>query len=136
MTLPDRILNQLAELDDDRAVAVVKAVEAATRTSGQDPFADLPVESGESLLAIPRSRLLASVPWLTLVEIAPGRNLLSLREGTPVEKLEVTLVDLLDSNPGAPASERKILRTLLEKIRAPRRNQAVRSENILVVRKA
>ena len=134
MTLPDRILDRLAEIDDDRARAVVKAVEAATARNKTDPFADLPVEKGESLLSIPRSRLLASVPWLTLVEIAPGRNLLSVREGVPVEKLEVTLGDLLDSNPDAPASERRILRTLLEKIRAPRRNQAVRTENILVVR--
>ena len=69
-----------------------------------------------------------------MVEIAPGRHLLSLRDGVPIEKLEVTLEDLLDSNPDAGDAERNVLRTLLSRIRAPRRNQAVRKEEILVVR--
>lgn len=94
------------------------------------------MDGAESLLVVPRSRLLASIPWLTLVEIGPGRNLLSLREGVPIEKLEVTLVDLLDSGAAETDRERRILRTLLEKIRTPRRNQAVRKEEILVVRSA
>lgn len=139
MTLPERILDALGEIDGDRAVAVVKAVEAALGgacAEAGESFAELPVDGAESLLVVPRSRLLASIPWLTLVEIGPGRNLLSLREGVPIEKLEVTLVDLLDSGAAETDRERRILRTLLEKIRTPRRNQAVRKEEILVVRSA
>ena len=137
MTLPDRILAALGEIDGDRAVAVVKAVEAAlggARGEKEGAFAELPVDEAESLLVVPRSQVLSSIPWLTLIEIGPGRHLLSLREGVPVEKLEVTLVDLIDSGAAASDRERRILRTLLEKIRTPRRNQAVRKEEILVVR--
>ena len=139
ITLPDRILDRLMEIDGDRAKAVVKAVEAALSGgpgggAAAEPVGELRVAKDESLLVVARSRLLAAVPWLTLVEIAPGRHLLSLREDVTIEKLEVTLGDLLDSNPGASEAERNVLRTLLACIRTPRRNQAVRKEEILVVR--
>ena len=138
ITLPDRILDRLMEIDGDRAKAVVKAVETALaggpRGPKAEPVGELRVAKDESLLVVARSRLLASIPWLTMVEIAPGRHLLSLRDGVPIEKLEVTLGDLLDSSPDASEAERNVLRTLLTRIRTPRRNQAVRKEEILVVR--
>lgn len=138
ITLPDRILDRLMEIDGDRAKAVVKAVETALAGEPGGPKAgpvgELRVAKDESLLVVARSRLLADVPWLTMVEIAPGRHLISLRDGVPIEKLEVTLGDLLDSSPDASEAERNVLRTLLARIRAPRRNQAVRKEEILVVR--
>ena len=139
MTLPDRILDRLAEIGDDRAKAVVKAVEAALGGAGKKappPVDELPVAEDEALLVVSRSRLLAAIPWLTMAEIAPGRHLLSLREGVPVEKLEVALEDLLDGSEAVNGAERDVLRTLLDRIRTPRRNRAVRTENILVVRTA
>jgi len=138
ITLPDRILDRLAEIGDDRAKAIVKAVEAVLAGGpcgpASEPVGELAVAKDESLLVVARSRLLAAVPWITQIEIAPGRHLLSLRDGATIEKLEVTLGDLLDSNPDASQAERNVLRTLLSRIRAPRRNQAVRMEEILVVR--
>ncbi len=137
ITLPDRILDRLAEIGDDRAKAIVKAVEkalAGPATATGESVGELRVAKDETLLVVPKSRLLAAIPWLTLVEIAPGRNLLSLRDAVTIEKLEVTLGDLIDSHPEANPVELRILRTLQEKIRAPRRNQAVRTEEILVVR--
>lgn len=137
MTLPERILARLGEIDADRARAVVKAVEAALGTGAEarDPVAELPVSPDEALLTIGRSRSLASIPWLTLVETAPGRHLVSLQEGVPVEKLEVALEDLLDGADATDEGERRMLRELLDRIRTPRRNRAVRTEQILVVRK-
>ncbi len=138
ITLPDRILDRLAEIGDDRAKAIVKAVEAVLAggpcAPASEPVGELAVAKDESLLVVARSRLLAAVPWITLIEIAPGRHLLSLRDGATIEKLEVTLGDLLDSNPDASQAERNVLRTLLSRIRAPRRNHAVRKEEILFVR--
>ena len=137
ITLPDRILERIKEIDDDRAKGIVKAVETALAGAGDapaEPVRKLRIAKDESLLVVARSRLLAAVPWITLIEIAPGRHLLSLRDGATIEKLEVTLGDLLDSNPDASQAERNVLRTLLSRIRAPRRNQAVRKEEILVVR--
>jgi len=133
MTLPERILDRLAEIDADRARAVVKAVEAALGGDrAVEPVGELRIASDETLLTIADSPLLRRLPWLTLIEVAPGRHVLSLRDGVPVEKLEVALEDLLDA--GAPPAERRVLRRLLDRIRTPRRNRAVRTESILVVR--
>ncbi len=135
MTLPDRILSRLAEIDGDRAKAVVRAVDAVLGPPGAaGPVGELPVSPDESLLTVVRCPPLDSLPWLSTVEIAPGRRLLSLHDGIPVEKLEVALQDLLDS-PGGGVSDadRRTLRTLLEHIRTPRRNQAVRAAQILVI---
>ena len=51
----------------------------------------------------------------------------------PADRDAVIMVeDLLDA--GAPPAERRVLRRLLDRIRPPRRNRAVRTESILVVR--
>ena len=136
MTLPDRILSRLAEIDGDRAKAVVRAVEAAfgEARDSRGPVGELAVAPDESLLTVVRCPPLDSIPWLTTVEIGPGRRLLSLHDGIPVEKLEVALQDLLDAPGGGMSdADRHTLRTLLESIRAPRRNQAVRTAQILVI---
>ena len=138
MTLPVRILDRLAEIDEDRARAVVKAVEAAVAVPGGTSLSgtvgELRVAPGEALLVVAGNRLLRRIPWLTLIETSPGRNVLALRDGVPIEKLEVALEDLLDSEPDASPAERAVLRELLERIRTPRRNRAVRTVQIVVVR--
>lgn len=138
MTLPDRVLARLAEIDGDRAKAVVKAVEAALGggTAVRGPVGELAVSADESLLTVVSCGPLASLPWLTTIEVAPGRHLISLHDGISVEKLEVALQDLLDGPDGLPERDRRVVRTLLERVRAPRRNQAVRTAQILVFRTA
>jgi hypothetical protein len=77
MTLPKRILDQLAEIDPDRTRAVVKVTEAVMG-AGQGPFK--PVEliemaPGKSLIVVGPSKALRSIPWLRLIEITPARFL-------------------------------------------------------------
>jgi len=136
VTLPLRVLDALSRLDSDRARAIVRAVDAAGGAApapSPSPVCELPAPGGDRLLAVADSPLLRSIDWLTLVEVAPGRHLLSLRHGVPVEKLEVTLCDLLDAHPDSPEAERELLRLLLDRLRTPRRESAVRSESILVI---
>ena len=137
VTLPERILARLTEVDADRAWAIVKAVEAVL---GHAPPArtemvrELRFDKDETLLTVAENSLLRSIPWLTMIEIAPGRHLLSLKKGVPIEKFEVTLCDILDAQPNASPSERRTLERLVECIRTPRRNRALRTEEILVIR--
>jgi hypothetical protein len=138
VTLPLRILDRLAEIDADRAKAIVKATEAALGAADASPFppvGEMPVSDNETLLLVADNRFLRRIPWLTLVEIAPGRHLLSLQSGVPVEKLEVTLGDFLEAPSDATPAELDLLRLLLDRLRTPRRNCAVRPEEILVIRK-
>ncbi len=137
VTLPLSILERLAEIDTDRAKAIVKAVEAALGADRSDsaPVRELPVSDEETVIAVADNRFLRRIPWLTMIEVAPGQHLLSLKDGVPVEKLEVTLGDLLDAPGDATDAELDVLRLLRDCLRAPRRNRAVRPEAILFIRK-
>jgi hypothetical protein len=141
VTLPLRILDALASLDADRAKAIVKSVEFTLSTSPTDPLdptpiLELPIDDDEALLAVADNRLLRRIPWLSLIEVAPGRHLISLKAGTPLEKLEVTLGDFLDAPGDATPAEINFIARLLERLRTPRRNRALRHEAILIIRNA
>ena len=136
VTLPNRILDRLAEIDTDRARAIVKATEAVLGAAPvrTEVVRELRFDRDETLLTVTDNGLLRSIPWLTMIEIAPGRHLISLKKDASIEKLEVTLCDLLDAHPDAAPSERRTLERLVECIRTPRRNRALRTEEILVIR--
>ena len=133
--LPASTLERLALIDSDRARAVVRAVDSVLGrdSAGRTPVRELLLSGGDALVVVPDSPLLRSIPWLRLVEISPGRNLISLRHRTSIERLELTLVDLLDAHPDAGAADRRMIGLLLERIRAPRRNHALEVEEILLV---
>lgn len=138
LTLPERTLDRLSTIDDDRAKAIVKATNAffsAEETTDTDPVCELTIDKNRSLISVPNCRQLRSIPWLTLIEISPGRYLLSIRSGIPIEKLEVTIVDFLDEKANITESERNILNSLLRHLRIPRRNHTVQKEEILVIDK-
>ena len=136
LTLPDRILERLGDIDSDRSKAVVKAVESVFggAATPSNLVRELRIGKGEKLLIVSDNRLLRSIPWLTMIEIAPGRHLLSLKDDATIEKLELTIGDLLDTQSDAKPSERKTLEQLRECIRKPRRNRAIQTEEILVVK--
>ena len=141
VTLPLRILDALASIDADRAKAIVKSVESVLAPSSSGPLdptpiLELPIDDEEALLAVADNRLLRRIPWLTLIEVAPGRHLISLKAGTPLEKLEVTLGDFLDAPGDATPAEINFIARLLERLRTPRRNRALRHEAILIIRNA
>lgn len=139
VTLPISILERLAQIDGDRAKAIVKATLAVLGVVADSPSSsvrELPVNSEESLLVVADNRLLRQIPWLTLIEVAPGRHLLSLKAGITLEKLEVTLGDFIDDPKDATPAELEQLRHLLDCLRTPRRNRAVRTEEILVISKS
>ncbi len=93
MTLPERILDLLAEIDPDRTCAVVKVTEAVVG-AGKGHFK--PVElvemaPGKSLIVVGPSKALRKIPWIKLIEIARTRYLLTIPSGTSIEALEVAL---------------------------------------------
>lgn len=136
VTLPERTLERLARIDADRAVAIAKAVDAALGDAKAPvPFVgELPLPRGRTLITVADNRLLRTIPWLTLIEIAPGRHIISAEMGTTVEQLEVALVDLIETADDAAEAERDALRQLLDNLRTPRRNRTVDLAEILVFR--
>jgi hypothetical protein len=136
MTLPERILERLACIDEDRAQAVVKVTEAV---SGAGEKAFKPVElvemaPGKSLIVVGSSKALWGIPWLKMIEIAPMRYLLTVPSGTAVEVLEVALRDQFnDPDFQKDDWEVSILRELLSLIGHQRRSRRLSKAEILIV---
>ena len=136
MTLPERILDRLAEIDPDRTRAVVKVTEAVLGT-GRGYFK--PVElvemaPGKSLIVVGPSKALKQIPWLKLIEIAPARYLLTVPSGTPIEALEVALRDLFHK-PELEKNEREtaVLNELLNLIGQQRRTLRLSKAEVLII---
>ena len=75
MTLPERILDQLTEIDQDRTRAVVKVTEAVVGTGDGrfKPVELIEMSPGRSLIVVGPSKTLRKIPWLKLIEIARAR---------------------------------------------------------------
>jgi hypothetical protein len=136
MTLPERILDQLAEIDPDRTCAVVKATEAVMG-AGQGHFR--PVElvemaPGKCLIVVGPCNALRKIPWIKLIEIAQTRYLLTIPSGTTIEALEVALRDL-STDPGLPKKDREdiVLHDLLDLIGHQRRARCLSKAEILII---
>jgi hypothetical protein len=100
VTLPLRTLDALSAVDDDRARAIVKLVDAIGEPSGDEKNVEVvPIAGDAAVLVVGRSRSLAKIPWIRQIEIGPARHLLSLEPGTPIDSLEIALVDLDEAAP-------------------------------------
>jgi len=88
VTLPERTLARLAAVDNDRATAIVKLVDSALprRTAGAR-FDVVEVAPGAAIILVDRAAPLRKIPWLKLAELSPGRHLLTVVPGTPIESL-------------------------------------------------
>jgi hypothetical protein len=136
VTLPERTLRLLAAVDKDRARAVVKVTDAALAPTDtpQSRLVDVvEVMPDVGIILVGPSRCLRQIPWLRLVEVAPGRFLLSIPSGTPVDSLEIALHDLLETVPPADARERAILERLHALMRRLRRGRSVSKAEMLFV---
>ncbi|MBA4386417.1 MAG: hypothetical protein C0404_00445 [Verrucomicrobia bacterium] len=136
VTLPERILEQLAAVDGDRAQAIVKATEAVCGTAGDrfKPVELVEMSQGKCLIVVGPNKFLKRISWLRLIEIAPGRHLLTIPSGTVVESLEIALSDLLHDPDCKPDErEKAILHDLIKLIGHQRRTKRMSKAEILIV---
>ena len=133
VTLPQKTLGKLSAIGDDRAKAIVKAVDAVMPDEGQEsPLEVLEIGPKQALLVVRQNRALASLKGVKLVEISPGRHLIALQTGMPVESFEVMLTDLIESGSLDP-DEHHLVKELHKKLRTVRRGKGVLKAEILLV---
>ena len=134
VTLPERVLSQLARIHPDRALALVKCVEAVAGGTSERALVELvEVLPGKSLIVVGSRRALERIEWLRMVEIAPGRFLLVLPTGMPMERLEVELQDLRETLGADEEAERGMLEQLQRLlIQQRRRNTLSKGELVFV----
>ncbi len=135
VTLPDRTLDQLRRIDDDRAKAIVKAVNAFDRDRGTAPEETVVMQMapGTGILVVPANRSLLTIPWLKMIEIAPARYLLTTLPGTPIEKIELALLDVLEDARYSTPQEVPMLQSLRDKMGGLRRGNRISQAEILFV---
>lgn len=135
VTLPERTLAQLRQIDEDRAKAIVKAVDAlAGPAAAQPPGGEVvEVAPATGVMLIPAYRSLRALPWLKVIEVAPSRYLIAIESGTPIEKIEVGLMDLLDKARLSAPDEVPMLKALRDRIGRLRRGNRISKAEILVI---
>jgi hypothetical protein len=136
VTLPEATLASLALLDPDRARAIVKAADLAVASAGKDLDASvemLAVTPHTAVITVPHSTVLSEVAGLNLIQILPTRYLIVLEPGMALTKVEVSLLDRLETLPPEQAQERIVLGQLLERLRSLRRSERAKTGELILV---
>jgi hypothetical protein len=134
VTLPQRTLDLLQDISADRAKAIVKVVDAVTgKTEAHSSVELVEASPGIGVLVMPFHQGLQDIPWLTMIEIAPGRHLLAIVPDTPIERVEVAIGDILLAGEGAAHHGMGLLQELLARLRDSRRNAKLSKAAILCI---
>ncbi|MGH7818140.1 MAG: hypothetical protein ACREQ9_00030 [Candidatus Binatia bacterium] len=135
LTLPERTLRQLEVVDADRARAIVKVTDAVVShdSAATNPVQIVEIEPGTAIILVGPSKVLQQIPFLRLVEVAPARYLLTVPTGTPIESLEVALLDVLEGLPSREKHERALLEELRNHFRRFRHGQKMSKAELLFV---
>ncbi len=135
VTLPQRTLSVLQWIDKDRAKAIVKAVDGAVSDwrGGRPHVEVLEMAPGTGLVVVPANPALSNVAWMKMIQVAPARYLLTVEPGTPIEKVEVSLMDLIDEASRSAPHEVPVLETLRVTLGRLRRAGKVWKAEVLLV---
>lgn len=135
VTLPERTLQLLAAIDQDRARAIAKVADLATAANPPEAplVQSVEVAPGCAVVTVAPSRWLRRIPWLNLIELTASRYLLAVPPDTPAERLEVAISDLLEAVPPEEPREAALLAELVGLLRARRRGGRVAKAEILLV---
>lgn len=137
VTLPRRILQKIAQVDEDRAKGIVKCVENLFQSQDDSTQIEIVnISDDTGLIVVGPSKSLKKIPWLTLVEITPMRFLLSVPSGTLIETLEIAIMDLIDDLTPEDTHEMALLLELRQKLRQHRRKDSLSKGEILFVNTA
>lgn len=135
VTLPERILRQLSNINEDRAQAIVKVVDivAGSVTHPLKPVELVEVTPGKAIIVVGPSKSLRKITWLRMIEITPVRYILSLTTGTPIESLEVAILDLLETLSPEANEDRVLLEALRNCITHQRRGKMISKGELLFI---
>jgi hypothetical protein len=135
LTLPAATIDQLSDIHEDRAKAIVKAAQFATMGGQEDEARVELIEVGPNvaMIAVPYCRYLQQVPDVSLVQIVPNRYLIVISSGLPLSAIEIGVEDQIELLGDDEARDRAILTRVLEQLRAARRaNRASLASVVLV----
>jgi hypothetical protein len=135
VTLPERTLRRLQGVDEDRARAIVRLADHQCARGGLSSAGVEVVEiaPGSAIILVGPMRSLARIDLLRLVEVAPGRLLLTVPSGTAIEALEMEILDALEGLPAGDEAERAGLEQLRRIMSQQRRRKTVSKRELLLI---
>lgn len=135
VTLPQRTLDLLRLIDLDRAKAIAKVVDgAASGWKAAEPQVEvIEMVQGTGLIVVPPQPALSNLRWVKMIQIAPARYLLVVEPGTPIEKVEVALMDLIDEAKRSRTEDVAVLEALYATFGNLRRSGRVSKGEVLLV---
>jgi hypothetical protein len=135
IALPEKTVSLLETHDQDLAQAIVKATDRATPKAFPEgsSFEIVKVAPHKSVFIVGSDTHLSKIQWLNLVEIAPGRSLITIPSGTSLELLEVAILEVIENLRSDESKERTLLREFRKYIGRLRRNKKMSVVEILLV---
>jgi hypothetical protein len=130
LTLPLDTLAALRRIDPDPARAIVTLVQNGHALVGDEPeapLADLVQLTRRDALIVVNSKVVGSLPGVSMLPLDAGRAFLALEPGGGLPDLEVAVQDRLDTAE-TTAAERSALETIKSRLRAWRRSPDMRFE--------
>ena len=135
LTLPEKTVQLLETLDQDLTRAIAKVTDIATQKAYPrgSSFEVVKVAPHNSVLILGSDTLLSRIPWIRLVEIAPGRNLIAIPSGTSLESLEVAILEVIENMASADETEKSLLKEFCKYVGRLRRYNRVSRAEIMIV---
>jgi len=134
LTLPDSTIEQLSDIHEDRATAIVKAAQLLTDKQDDDVRVDLiEVAPGIAMITVPYCKYLQDSPEISLVQIVPNKFLIVISDGAPLSAIEISVADQLALVAEDETADRLILEQLLERLRAARRANRANLASVVLV---
>ena len=87
----------------------------------------------KSLFIVGPNTKLAQIPWLRLVEISPGRNLIDIPSGISFDELETAIIELIQNTPSDESAERSLLEKLVKYVGRLRHHDKVHRAEIIII---
>jgi hypothetical protein len=135
IALPEKTLSVLEDCDQDLAQAIVKVTDRATQKAFPkgSSYEIVKVAPRKSVFIVGSHTRLANIRWLKLVEISPGRNLITIPSGTSLESLEIAILELIENMPSDEFMDQTLLKEFCKYIGRIRRNNKMSTVEILIV---
>ncbi len=133
MTLPDRIIDALANLDADLGRAIVRLAQPIVGRRPHPP-AELATFGRHSVIVVKPSRTLERRTGVELLHLPDGRALISFDAPTTIADLELTIEDALE-DAALPRADREVFDAIGGILKSARRSDGVLllQKNVIVL---
>jgi hypothetical protein len=135
IALQEKTLNVLESYDQDLAQAIMKMTDQAIQRAFPkgSSYEIVKVAPRKSVFIVGSNTQLSKIRWLKLIEIAPGRNLITIPTGTSLESLEVAILELIENMSSDKVMDQTLLKEFCKYVGRLRRNNKMSTVEILLV---